>query len=345
MTIARRELIDVSVTRWYHCMTRCVRGALLLGGGLADRKQWFEDRLEELAQVFAVGVGGFSVMDNHVHVLARLDPEIAANWTDDEVVRRWGCLYPPRDKSRKPLPISEEWVQGRLKDIPWVAKTRERLQSISWFMKCLKEPISRRANRADKCRGAFFEARFKSVAILDEGALLATSTYIDLNPVAAKVAEVPETSEHTSIKRRVDHIKAQDATAQLEAAKGGSVAGSQAASGLEEGLWLCPIEDRRPLGSTRPGMFEGLSIGSYLLLVDYTGRLFREGKASISADLAGILDRIGSSAEGWQARMEKLKNGRSFGRFFAASREKLREIAQRLKVRHLVNFAGWAAPS
>ena len=326
-------------------MTRCVRRAFLLGEGLLDRKQWVEDRLEELAQIFAVGVGGFSVMDNHLHLLVRLDPEVAANWSDDEVVRRWGRLYPPRDKSRKPLPISEEWVQGQLKDTSWVAKTRERLSSISWFMKCLKEPISRRANREDKCRGAFFEARFKSVAILDEEALLATSTYIDLNPVAAKIAEVPETSKHTSIKQRVDHIKAQDATAQLEAAKGGSVAGSQAASGLEEGLWLCPIEDRRPLGSTRPGMFEGLSIGNYLLLVDYTGRLFREGKARISAELAGILDRIGSSAESWQVRMEKLKNGRSFGRFFAASREKLRELARRLKVRHLVNLVGCAAPS
>ncbi|MFI5458147.1 MAG: hypothetical protein ACHRXM_22150 [Isosphaerales bacterium] len=119
MTIARRELVDVSVTRWYHCVTHCVRRAFLLGEGLLDRKQCVEDRLAELAQIFAVGVGGFSVMDNHLHLLARLDPEVATDWTDDEVVRRWGRLYPPRDKSRKPLPISEEWVQGQLKDIPW----------------------------------------------------------------------------------------------------------------------------------------------------------------------------------------------------------------------------------
>ena len=105
--------------------------------------------------------------------------------------------------------------------------------------------------------------------IFDEGALLArTSTYIDLNPVAAKTAKAPETSEHTSIKQRVEHIKAQEATTQLEAAKSGSVAGSRAAGGLEEALWLCPIEDRRRLDSSREGMFEGLSIGNYLLLVD-----------------------------------------------------------------------------
>jgi hypothetical protein len=78
--------------------------------------------------------------------------------------------------------------------------------------------------------------------------------------------------------------------------------------------------------------------------VDYTGRLFRKGKATISAELADILERIGSNAESWQVRMEKLKNGRSFGRFFAASREKLRDLAARLKVRHLVNLVGCAAP-
>ena len=25
MTMARSHLVDVSVTRWYHCVTRCVR--------------------------------------------------------------------------------------------------------------------------------------------------------------------------------------------------------------------------------------------------------------------------------------------------------------------------------
>jgi hypothetical protein len=71
MTIARRHLVDVSITRWYHCMSRCVRGASLLSTGASNRKGWLEDRIEELAQIFAVGVGGFSVMDNHLHLLLR----------------------------------------------------------------------------------------------------------------------------------------------------------------------------------------------------------------------------------------------------------------------------------
>ena len=44
MTIARAHLVDPSVTRWYHCITRCVRRAFLLSEGTLDRKQWIEDR-------------------------------------------------------------------------------------------------------------------------------------------------------------------------------------------------------------------------------------------------------------------------------------------------------------
>ncbi len=95
MTIARAHLLDPSITRWYHCVTRCVRRALLLAEGTLNRKDWIERRLEELAQVFAISVGGFSVLDNHLHVLVRLDSDIATGWSDEEVLRRWGRLFPP----------------------------------------------------------------------------------------------------------------------------------------------------------------------------------------------------------------------------------------------------------
>jgi hypothetical protein len=90
-------------------------------------------------------------------------------------------------------------------------------------------------------------------------------------------------------------------------------------------------------------MLEGFSLGSYLALVDYTGRLFREGKAAISAELSGIFARLGSSAESWWARLEKLSRGRLLGRFFAASRERLRSVAARLGVHHLAHLGGCPA--
>ena len=313
------------------------------GRRTTDRKEWIEKRLQELAGIFAVGVAGFSVMDNHLHVLARLDPDVANGWSDEEVVRRWGSLFPPRDKSRQPLPVSEAWVEVRLKDVQWVAMTRARLAQPELVHEMLERTTVRLANRQDKARGAFFEGRFESVAILDEESLLATCAYIDLNPVAAGIAEVPEASPHTSVTARVEHVKAQGRASDLKAAKHGSVAGSKASAGLEESIWLCPIENRRELDSSREGMLQGFSLGSYLILVDYTGRLFRDGKAVISAELAGILERLGTSAEAWRERLQKLRDGRLLGRFFAASRARLREAAAHLGVHHLANLGGCPA--
>jgi hypothetical protein len=165
ISIARAQLVDVSLSRWNHCVARCVRRAFLLGEGDHNRKQSLQNRLEELAEIFAVSVGGFSVMNNHPHLLLWLDPEVARAWSDDEVVRRWGRLFPPRDKSRQPIPVSEHWVQGRLADPKWVANARERLQNRGWFMKCLKEPLSRLANKQDKTRGTSFEG----VPVTDAG--------------------------------------------------------------------------------------------------------------------------------------------------------------------------------
>jgi hypothetical protein len=39
MTMARSQLVDVFVTRWYRCITRCVRRAFLLAEGPLDRKE------------------------------------------------------------------------------------------------------------------------------------------------------------------------------------------------------------------------------------------------------------------------------------------------------------------
>jgi putative transposase len=62
MAIARAHIVDTSLTRWYHCVSRCVRSAFLLGEGDHNRKEWLENRLEELSEIFAVAVGGFSVI-------------------------------------------------------------------------------------------------------------------------------------------------------------------------------------------------------------------------------------------------------------------------------------------
>jgi hypothetical protein len=90
-------------------------------------------------------------------------------------------------------------------------------------------------------------------------------------------------------------------------------------------------------------MIEGFSLGNYLLLLEHTGRLFRAGKAVICGELAGVFERLGSNARNWQAGLQKLAAGRLLGRFFAASRARLREVAERLGVHHLANLGDCAA--
>ena len=154
---------------------------------------------------------------------------------------------------------------------------------------------------------------------------------------------MPEASAHTSIKQRVEHVDAQGRTDDVKAAELGSVAAQAVSSGLEDAHWLCPIEDRLQLDSAREGMVEGFTLGSYLLLVDYTARLMRDGKASLSRDLSSIFDRLGCGVTTWQTRILKMRAGTMLGRFLAASRARLREVAARLGVRRLVNLAGCPA--
>ena len=96
----------------------------MCGDGCEHRKQWIEDRLKELAGIFAVDVAGFAVLDNHLHVVLLLNDQIAAGWTNEEVVRRRGRLFPPRGKDCEPLEVTDAWVEFQLTNAKWVEETR-----------------------------------------------------------------------------------------------------------------------------------------------------------------------------------------------------------------------------
>ncbi len=339
MTAARQSLVDSTVTPYYHCISRCVRRAYLCGEGCEDRKQWIENRLQELSEIFAVGVCGYAVMDNHMHVVLQLNDDVVAGWSDEDVVRRWGRLFPPRGKDRQPLEISATWVEQRLKDTAWVVVARERLNSLSWFMKCLKEPLARMANREDECRGTFWEARYKSIAILDEEALLTTLAYVDLNPLAAGIAKTPEQSPHTSVKAWVDHCRGQGTLDEVTDQPHDRTRHDIAQE--DESFWLVPIEDRRERDGTRKGVTPGMNLSSYLRLLDWSSRLVRRGKARLPRDVAEILDRLGTNAGHWQERLEKLTAAdRIFGVVFATKAKSINDFAESRGVRKLSNLNG-----
>ncbi len=155
MTTARSILAPKGAPGVFHCVSCCVRRAWLCGEdresgrSFEHRRAWVEDRIHQLAEVFAVAIWGFAVMSNHVHVVVELQPDIAASWSGDEVAARWTRLYCRRDLDPK---MRAETLAGSRDR---VAILRERLADLSWFMRCLSEPIARRANREDGCKGHF----------------------------------------------------------------------------------------------------------------------------------------------------------------------------------------------
>src|SRR5271170_233803 len=204
-TYARGQIVVEDEVGVYHCIARCVRRAFLCGvdsytgQDFSHRKEWILDRLRELAGLFAIEVCGYCVMSNHLHLVLRIRPDIAEQWSDEEIALRWCRVFPPCDDATgQHVEPDEHDLAMLMANSDRLAEVRKRLASLSWFMRCICEKIARVANHEDGSSGRFWAGRFKSVALLDEAAILACSVYVDLNPIRAGLATTPEESAYTS---------------------------------------------------------------------------------------------------------------------------------------------------
>ncbi|MAS25239.1 MAG: transposase [Oceanospirillaceae bacterium] len=282
----RKELISLEATPYYHCVSRCVRRAFLCGSdeygrNFEHRRGWIENLILEQAQIYAVDIAAYAVMSNHFHVVLHINQSKAESWSAREVIERWHQLYKGTLWSHKYLEGDE--LSEPEKDLvsDYVSKWRERLMSVSWFMRRLNETIARMANEEDDCTGHFWEGRFKSQALLDEKALAACMAYVDLNPVRASMAKTPETSDFTSIKKR--SLKAKKASSPNH-----------------------PFQQIQELlnfaGNPRQEMPDGIHmrLTDYIELVDWTGKQIREGKrGKIESNLPPALIRLDIDQEHW----------------------------------------------
>jgi hypothetical protein len=203
MPVPRSEIVDFRQPGLYHCISRCVRRAFLCGGKDARfdrRRQWLENRLRELAEIFAIDVVSYSMMCNHLHVLAWTDPSRVEGWSASEVARRWLTLFP---RSIMPDESLDDAVRRVARDRGRIEQLRPRLACLRWFNRCLKEPLARMANKEDGCKGHFWEGRFRSYRVVGDAGALTCSVYIDLNAIRAGIAPTPESSHHTSVRERI----------------------------------------------------------------------------------------------------------------------------------------------
>jgi len=74
MSIARKRQVCLVDTKYYHCISRCVRRAFLCcenhftGKSYEHRRGWVENKLLELAKVFCINICGLAVMSNQQNV-------------------------------------------------------------------------------------------------------------------------------------------------------------------------------------------------------------------------------------------------------------------------------------
>ena len=176
MTQARSLLVPANAHGIYHCISRCVRRAWLCGrdplsgADHEHRRQWVEECLAQLAEIYAVSVWAYAVMSNHLHVVVEMLADTAIDWTAEAVAERWRGLYPPEAGQYE---VAKAMIVG---NDARLGVLRSRLCNLSWFMKSLSEPIARWANAEDHCKGRFWEGRFRSQVLLGETAVLSLRT-------------------------------------------------------------------------------------------------------------------------------------------------------------------------
>ena len=315
--VNRDEIFAEDEIQAFHLVNRCVRRTYLCGldditgRDYSHRKQWIRDRLEVLAGIFAVDVLSFAVMSNHLHVVARTRPDIVKAWSDDEVALRWWNLFPQRRKKDKSPEEPTEFELNQIRnDASGMKEKRKRLSNVSWFMKCLAEPIARLGNKEEKVTGHFWEGRFKAQPLLDQTAIAACMVYVDLNPIRAGIAKTPETSDFTSVKERVADRQSSQAVSAVDAQDARIEHGPQAG-------WLAPVpldpprkkvrEKLSPRSASNKGCL-AMSLDQYLQLLDWTGSQWRSDKrGSLPKGLDPMLERLQCSSETW---LDLVKNFR-----------------------------------
>jgi REP element-mobilizing transposase RayT len=162
----------------YHVMSRTALDGFPFGG--ADKDELIEI-LKRLNRLYFTELIGFAIMGNHFHVLVRMIP--GHHYSDKQIRHRYKTFYGNDDE------LTSEKIHH----------FRQKWQSLSEFIKDVKQTFSRYYNKRHHRRGTLWGERFKSLIVQDGNTLINCLAYIDLNPLRAGIVKRPEHYRWSSI--------------------------------------------------------------------------------------------------------------------------------------------------
>ena len=225
--------------------------------------------------------------------MLKIDVDKAKSLTQKDIISRWRQITKGHAIATKYM-NGDTLIEGeRMLLDGLITEWHERLSSISWFMRCLNEEIARKANREDECKGAFWEGRFKSQALLDEQALLACMMYVDLNPIRAGIADSLQSSDFTSIQERINSLNSPNrplaiSTPQTELSTNQAYIPHKSLVQFDGAAHL----------NTQTGI--PFHFADYLELIDWTGRAIRlDKKGYIDNQRPKLLNELSIASDAW----------------------------------------------
>ena len=360
----RAEIFTSDKVSIVHCVQRCVRRSFLAGFDPFKkidyhyRREWIRARIEKLASVFGVDCLTYAILSNHLHIVLRNRPDVVETWTDGQAALRWLQIFPGKRIDEQLGDPTEEEVDALANDAKRMKTIRARLSDFSWFMRALAEPIARRANMEDDCKGHFWESRFKATNLLDEASLLACCMYVDLNSIRAAMASNLESSTFTSAHDRMEasngkkmassavqgkvisrqeaaEIRATSTPKQLQARR--KAARNRKGPQVLKDAWLAPLtlNERTDFGpmASNSGVrasdkgFLSVNWKDYFQLLEWTARNGKqETRSDIPKHLVPLLTRLGLDHAMWCDLVWKFQ--KYFGKNgFAGSPTEMKEQA------------------
>jgi len=165
------RLINPAETTVYHVISRTALDGLPFGDVEKDE---LVKIIKYFSRIYSVELLGYTVLDNHFHILVRMIP--GDRYSDEEIARRY------RDSYGDMVVVTKELIDHH----------RSKWSSLSWYVKEIKQTFSRYYNNLKDRRGTLWGERFKSVIVENGETLVNCLAYIDLNAVRAGILDQPE---------------------------------------------------------------------------------------------------------------------------------------------------------